>query len=423
MNSRTGKFLLMLLLVTICSVAARAEADSLVSIAVARFTSATSDATNQQASSITDVFTDILMHTPGIAVVGGLRVNELLREPSKAAQAGRTLGCQYVILGSVTQLKETVTKTGIKKRPITNSQAEATLYIRVINAPTGETVYSELSTGHASGSELSSEYIRPGLSTMKQEAVISAAQSACKNIRSALAKESAHVISTEGGSIILNKGSLQGVQVGDIYLVYTEGRELRDLDGTFLGNETENIAILEICEVQAKYSRALITRQMRTSAINAGDKTRPLSREESEALMKQGTAADRASTRQSVVVNDEETSEPEYLSAPPLVLERISIQPEKVIAGYDLPQAAKRSRISAHKKLLAAPKDRNTYNSYVSLAKSYNGDYLASYQAGATALALGMKPEAYGWFKRALRINPDYRPAQDGLERSRTQTE
>ena len=422
--SKTRIFLLSILFLAITSSMAKAE--EVINIAVARFTSATSEATRQQASSATDVFTENLMRTPGIAVVGGVRVDELLRNPSTAAESGRKLGCQYVILGSVAQLKETVTKTKTKKRTVTSGNAEATLHIQVISTATGETIYSELSTGKSSSNEDdgNTEYLRPGLSAMKQEALSSASKAACKKIIVAMTDASVRVISNESGSIILNKGASQGVSIGDIYVVYGEGKDIRDIDGTFLGREAVNTALLEVYEVQAKYSRAVMTSNFVKTGVQVGDKARQISREEAEALNRQPhqqAPALRTGGNSYTVLNEDTLSEPEYLKAPPLVLERMSTKPEKVIAGYALTEKEKRARISAHKKLLVAPKDRNTYDGYIALTKSYTGDYLASYQAGATAIALGMRPEAYSWFKRALRINPNYKPAQEGLEKSRTQ--
>ena len=94
-------------------------------------------------------------------------------------------------------------------------------------------------------------------------------------------------------------------------------------------------------------------------------------------------------------------------------LEDSSTNPERVIPTYNLAEGEKKSRITLHKNLLRAGKNRNTYNRYAKMYRTYAGDYLAAYQAGMVALALGMNSEAGQWFDRALAVNPNYVPAQD----------
>ena len=242
----------------------------------------------------------------------------------------------------------------------------------------------------------------------------------------ATADEPARVAASENGIITLNRGASFGVHSGDLYLVYMDGKAIRDIDGTVLGVEALNIAIVEVFDVQDRYSRASIFRLKPphhhtytgdTAFIHAGDKARSISHEEVSTIIKQGLYTDsRQDNNASTTYNPFPISELGVLSYSNL--ERISTNPNKVIAGYDLTDEEKQARISAHRKLVTAQRDRNTYNSYVALANSYDGDYLAAYQAGATALALGMIPEAYGWYGRALEINPDYKPAQDGRDKT-----
>lgn len=87
-----------------------------------------------------------------------------------------------------------------------------------------------------------------------------------------------------------------------------------------------------------------------------------------------------------------------------------------MIPTYGLSDGETNSRIKLHKNLIRAGKNRDTYNRYAEMVRTYNGDYLAAYQAGMTALALGMKKEAMEWFDKALEVNPDYVPAQDAKD-------
>lgn len=429
-----------------------AHSEEIVRVAIARFESATSEATDQDAAAVTDIFTDTMIHTRSIAVIERTRLEEVMREQrmsmsgivdaSTAAKVGRLLGCKYIILGSVTQLKETNTKIRNKNNTTTKVTAEATLYARVIDTDTGEVTYSDSYTAQAvsrSEEKHHQDYdIRRGMSGMKQQAITSAAKVLSSKIREAIVDESARVIAVERGVITLNRGAAGGVHNGDYYLVYIDGPEMRDLDGTVLGTEVLNIAIIEVYEVQEKYCRAGLMKkkslknQIYTGSpalISIGDKTRYLSREEADSIVRNGSFIGRRpgfgddfGTGPEEFTDDSprpprpQRQRPEYQE---YGMERTSTKPERVIAGYDIPEGDKKARIAAHKKLIRSnARDRNTYNGYAALANSYQGDYLAAYQAGATALAMGMVSEANEWFSRALAINPDYKPAYDGLAKT-----
>lgn len=434
-----AKYFLLSCMIIFLGISEQAYSDDIVRIAVARFVSSTSEATDQQAAAITDIFTDTLMHTKSIAVIERSRLEEVLREqrlglaaltdPATAAKAGRLLGCQYVILGSVTHLKENISQTRYKKSTTTKVEAEASLYARVIDTTTSEVTYSESYTGKASDkfkSYHSDDYSRSeGLSSMKQQAITSAARILSSKIRESIADESARVIAVDGGTISLNRGSALGVHKRDLYLVYTDGKEIRDLDGTILGSEVLNIAVIEIDDVQEKYSRAGVIKRRTLfkcidtgspAFIRVGDKTRYITDEEADALVKRKAFI---TSRPKPEGLDSLTEDVNAKNSSGQKFEKVSTNPERVIANYDLPEGEKNSRISLHKKLVKAARNRNTYSRYVELANSYDGDYLAAYQAGMTALALGMKSDAFDWFNKALMINPDYKPAQEGRAKLR----
>ena len=271
---KTGILLLSVLVMLSC-LSGIARAEEIVRIAIAKFVSATSEATDQDAASITDIFTDTMIHTRSIAVIERSRLEEVFREQrmsmsgmidaSTAARVGKMLGCKYIILGSVTQLKETQTQIRNKNTTTTKSTAEATLYARVIDTETGEAVYSDSYTGQASSRAEEKHHqdydIKRGMSSMKQQAIASAAKVLSSKIREAIVDESARVIAVERGALTLNRGTSGGVHTKDLYLVYMDGPELRDLDGTVLGRDVLNIAVIEVYEVQDKYSRAAVVKR------------------------------------------------------------------------------------------------------------------------------------------------------------------
>ena len=104
--------------------------------------------------------------------------------------------------------------------------------------------------------------------------------------------------------------------------------------------------------------------------------------------------------------------EPQPERRQPKNFENNSTNPDRVIPSYGLAEGETKARIKLHKNLQKSGKTRNVYNHYVEMVKTYEGDYLAAYQAGMTALALGMRSEAMEWFDKSLEANPDYVPAQ-----------
>ena len=440
---KTTRRLMLSVLVIMVMLSGRAQAQDIVRIAVARFESAVTDVTEQNAIAITDIFTDTLIHTRSIAVIEQSRVDDIFREqrmgmsgmidPSTAAMAGKMLGCQYIILGTVTMLRETSKRILDDKSNASRVIAEATLYARVIDTTTREVTFSAYSTGK---SEVTIDNYRAGgLSSTQQKAISSAAQLLSSKIREAIVDEAMHVIDMERGAITLNKGSSLGVHVGDVYLVYMDGKELRDLDGTVLGTEVLNIALIEVYDVQDKYSRAgemkrgIVKNHSNTGNLKlvfVGDKVRYVTMDEARMIIRNGDFIKRRIYPDDIrtTPNDEPSPSPNNLPLDPdpepkSRLERTSKMPEKVIAGYDLSEKDKKRRIADHKKLVKSNvHDRKTYNGYVALVNSYPKDYLAAYQAGATALAMGMREEARDWFSFALAINPDYKPAKDGLAKT-----
>jgi len=109
---------------------------------------------------------------------------------------------------------------------------------------------------------------------------------------------------------------------------------------------------------------------------------------------------------------------------PASTLENKLTAPDKVIETYPLDSGAKNMRIIRHNgaQTLLNSSQKNTnqrnadwrqaYDAYVELVGSYNGDYLAAFQAGEAARKLGDKGNALTWYDRALLINPNYEPAQ-----------
>ena len=94
-------------------------------------------------------------------------------------------------------------------------------------------------------------------------------------------------------------------------------------------------------------------------------------------------------------------------------LENSSTDPKKVIKTYGLNPNEEKKLIDAHLKALKPAKAEPKYKLFKEISDENNNDYLAAFKTGENALKLSMYVEAREWAMKALFINPNYKPAQD----------
>lgn len=437
------KFVFMFIIIAAVLNVSCAFADDIVRISIARFVSDTNEATDAEARAITDIFTDVMVKTRSIAVIERERFETIAREqrlgmsaltdPSTAARVGKILGCQYVILGSVTHLSEKKKAESFGKLYSKETvEAEASIYARVVDTTTLEVVYSDTCTERVSDSHESftifdgQKSIRD-LSGQKQRAVTLAAQTLSNKIRENIVGEKPHVISLRSGEIRINKGASLGVHQGDMYLVYAEGETIYDIDGSVLDREVLNIALVEITDVQNNYSTGRIPsgkNNGKFELIRRGDNMRFITRREADDLARRKVFVNHRPHITSELPDVSDTSVTPVNPAgntsvggasmhvqPVRGLENSSTDPSRVIPTYGLPTGEARAREQLHRNLQKAGKTKKAYDRYVEMSNSYSGDYLAMYQAGIIAQALGRRSDAAMWLDKALSVNPNYEPA------------
>ena len=415
-----------------------AFADDIVRISIARFISDTNEASDAEARAVTDIFTDTMVKTKSIAVIERERFETVAREqrlgmsalvdPSTAARVGKILGCQYVILGSVTHLSERTNRESFGRLYSKESvEAEASIYARVIDTSTLEIVYSDtcterVSDSHESFTPFEGQRSTKDLSGQKQRAVALAAQTLSNKIREKIVGDAPHVISVRRGEIRINKGASLGVHKGDLYLVYAEGETIYDIDGSVLDREVLNIALIEIFDVQNNYSTGRIPggrNNGKAELIRRGDNLTFITRREADDLSRRGAFVKHRPRFSSELPElppepapaPDPYYEPEPVRPASRGFENSSTDPARVIPTYGLPAGEARAREDLHMRLQRAGKTRNAYARYVEMANSFSGDYLAMYQAGIIAQSMGQRRDAAMWFDKALEANPNYEPA------------
>jgi hypothetical protein len=170
-----------------------------------------------------------------------------LFDEETAVKAGKQIGVRYILLGTVDELYSDT--SGGERR------ATATLGIRVIETETSKVSLALSETASASesaGSESGAS--GGGLSRVERRAISDAASRLCHAIRASLGREIPSVVEADGNNVYIDVGSTMGSKVGNLYLVYAEGKVITGRDGTVLGRERFHVAVVKVSQVQERLS-------------------------------------------------------------------------------------------------------------------------------------------------------------------------
>ncbi|MBR0316842.1 MAG: hypothetical protein IJQ99_08245 [Synergistaceae bacterium] len=256
-------FTAFLLCFSCCSVV---FANSQVRIGVMQFLSRTDEVSESQAVAVTDMITRILHSSPSIAVIERERLRVIAMEQGlnvsnndSLSKLGQISGCQYVLLGAVTQLTQRYLSSLKYSRFLSDSYFEgidesqettAKLEARLIDVATGRVVLS-FSQG---GSAIVSSKQKYSRKDLVMRAIEAASSRLCDEVRKVLVNEYSTIIAMNKNNIRINRGRASGVNVGSLYKVYQEGEEIFDLNGKYLGKREVNLALLRVVSVQNEFA-------------------------------------------------------------------------------------------------------------------------------------------------------------------------
>ena len=460
------KFLLSLLIIVLFSSSAYSE--QVYRIGVMRFANKAPNMSSAQAEAITDMFIRMIANSKKIAVLERERLEAIASEhrfamsglvdTNTAVQIGRIAGCQFMILGSVTQFdSKQSSQSGYIPIPVfgigvsesnQSYEANVTIDMRIVNVETSEVVISMSETGSAVGERNASSVYMGGfgnssgstsssITGIESKAVEDAVTKLGIRIREEVSGEYTQVLSAGGSEITLSVGATSGARKGGLYKVYADGAKVFDMDGNELGSKQIVIAAVEITDVQNNFSTGKVNKGWgNASLIKRGDKIAPISSSEVKDLVKKKAfAKSRPHTSDISDISTLDNRSPQISSIPSPAyinnendtpkssrhsgrqLENRSTDPADVIPCYDLPSGELNARRIAHINANKLGRSQRAYNKFVELANTYDGDYLAAFRAGEIAKSMRRKREAREWFEKALDINPDYAPAKRALER------
>lgn len=247
---------------------------------------------NDATNALTDMLMTSLDSTGCFVVVERENLPDIEKEQSlvrsgqskatTAAQSGNLIAAQAIVMGAVTSFEEHagggalggVTRHGGLGGIITD-KAKVGIDLRMVDSTTSEVLSSATATGSASSMGLLIGGIPVGSiklgtalwqKTPLGHASREAIDKAVKFILDSMQDTPwyAKIAQVNGDKVYINAGENMGLRVGDSYFVYSTGETITDPDtGEVLGAEETKIAVIDIMEVNDKYSVAKVSATMK----------------------------------------------------------------------------------------------------------------------------------------------------------------
>lgn len=233
---------------------------------------------------LTEMLTTALVETGRFIVVERAAIDKVTGEQDlsasgrvnkeTAAATGRIIGAQTLITGDITEFSYNQTSVGGTFKPLKFIKAKTdkvtatvALDLRLIDAETGEVIFSHRSEGKSSMTGASAELTRGdqefSVSGYKNTPLGQASREAIEGAVAAIISQmkavpwAARVIDVRDQLIYINAGTEQGIRPGMEFDVYHQQPPLVDPDtGKTLGTPDRKIGAIRITSAEDKYSVA-----------------------------------------------------------------------------------------------------------------------------------------------------------------------
>lgn len=239
------------------------------------------------ARGLTEMLTTALHATGKFVVLERMALPQVLGEqdlgnsgrvnPETAAAAGKVIGAQALVTGDITEFAYQQTSVGGKLSVLQRLgakgdrvTAKVALDIRMLDAVTGEVLFSQRSQGSASmtgvgadltlgGNEFSGGgYANTPLGKASREAIEGAVAAIVTGMKKL--PWSGRIIDLREGMVYINAGAELGIQPGMQFDVYEQQGALVDPEtGKSLGTPDRKLGTIRVTKVQDKYSVAEVT--------------------------------------------------------------------------------------------------------------------------------------------------------------------
>ncbi len=212
-------------------------------VGIVDFVNKTAYGKGRLGSSASDILTTELFKTGAFIMVEREQLQKVLGEqalgqsgavnPATAAQAGKILGLNAIVTGSISQfgVKTEGKDYGVYKQKV--QKAECTVDVRVVDTTTGQLLFADSGSGvfEKKISEVLGFGQRGGYDeTMGQNALRSAIVKFMDNLVRQLqtVEWSGRVAKISGSNAYINSGKDVGLNIGDVLGVYSLGEEIYD---------------------------------------------------------------------------------------------------------------------------------------------------------------------------------------------------
>lgn len=223
-----------------------------------------------------DELTTQLVKSGAFTVVERSQVNAILEEqhfglsgavnPATAAEIGKILGVQAVLIGSITQFSVDRKSGGLGSLRVEYTEAESKMDVRLVSTNTAEILAVAEGQGKKRMGGVGWEdfdFQRDFDQGLAQEALRPAVENAVSEIvdQADVLASMAPVVppgevvgSPEPGVVYIDKGAGDGIEVGQRFDVYRVVDEIRDSAGNVLDQVTEKVGVIEVTRVLSNSS-------------------------------------------------------------------------------------------------------------------------------------------------------------------------
>ena len=206
---------------------------------------------------------------------------------SGAAETGKLLNAQFIVIGAVTEYEETTQDTGGAVRVkgfdlgARVTKAHIAVVLRMIDTTSGEE-FTQRVEGKSQTTGVAADYNEAdwgiGGKHFSKSPLGKAVQNAIDQgvvlvgTRILNAPWTGKVILAKPGKIYINVGERNGVKVGDTFVVYRRGEELRDPDtGELLDFEEEKLGTISVITVKEKLAICMEEELKEGAEVQKGD--------------------------------------------------------------------------------------------------------------------------------------------------------
>lgn len=346
-----------------------------VRLGIMKFTSKTYDVPDAMAANISDFFARTLFRAEGIQLLERERLDDAGRElnlgmsglvdPASAARIGKIAGCQYILLGSITNLARGSSMTIIPGISVFGGAAtqkqkvKADLDVRVVDVETAAIVFAGSAEGESSKSDTAFEIIG-----------ITQADSGYSNIE-------------------------------NVAIAAATAKLAPQIQKALTGKDTLTALLAPAPKGKKGAKAANKDKPAKSSAKSSRTKKKAEKVEEAPAQETEQPAVASSSVNTGSSAKYENTS----------------TDPATVIKSYGLSSGEANTLRIKHVNVAKLGNTKRAYKEYVKLAEDNDKDYFAAFRAGEICVKLKQKDEAREWFGKALDVNPYYVPAMKAMEK------